>query len=386
MRDAYEAILSYDELTPEEQASLRRQLETSPELGEILVRWQTLQAEARNNLHRVMPDRTMLVLYALDAEGVTLSDEEATWLEETRDALDAAFAAHPALRDVSDQIRAASREFSRLWDEAPAETPGARRDRSPNRRAQNRSTWRKRVVAGVFLLVTAVSVSVLAWRSEHLVVVHTDYGQTEDVIFADGSTIRLLGPSRLSYRKSERSASATRAVTLRGQAFFHVIPGDEAFMVETPTARTSAIGTSFSIQASLAQTQVILASGQVSVASRRWNHPPVTLSPGQTSRIRGLRRPTPPAAVSDMARTLSWSGYLVFHETPLREVARHLSQTYGETVTIEPALENERFTATLAPDSLSIDQAVNLIAIAFNTRAVRNDQAIHLGAPENILP
>ncbi len=389
MRDAYEAILSYDELTPEEQASLRRQLETNPELGELLERWQTLQSDVQDSLHNALPDRTVLVLHALDAEGIVLNEQEARRLSEARASLAAAFTAHPALRDVSDQIQAASREFSQLWDESPAEgaaEPRVRLDRTPSRRSQHRTTVRNRVGVALFLMLGAVAVYALTWRSEHVVIVRTDAGQTEDVVFADGSTIRLHGRSRLSYRRPESPAGATRAVSLRGQAFFHVIPGEEAFTVETPTARTSAIGTSFSIEANLTQTQVILASGQVSVASRRWNHPAVTLSPGETSRIRGLRPPTTPATVPDMTQSLSWSGYLVFHETPLREVAQHLSQTYGETVTIEPALADERFTATLSPDSLSLDQAVNLIAIAFNAQAVRYEQAIHLAAPPPLLP
>ncbi|MEZ4702149.1 MAG: FecR domain-containing protein [Rhodothermales bacterium] len=381
MRDAYEAILHYDELTPEERGALRDELETHPELRTLLTRWQMLGAHVRERLNHDVPDRSLLVLYALEAEGVALSDEESARLHAGMPALRAALEAHPGLEDVTNQIREASRDFSQLWEEVPAAP--ARRDRAPSRRRGVRALWSNRLAGALVILAVVGSLSVYAWRSEHLVVVRTDPGQSEDIVFADGSTIRLHGKSRLSYRRRDDAPAYTRTVSLRGQAFFHIIPGNEAFVVETPAALTRAIGTSFSVEASLAETRVILANGQVSVTSRRWNHPPVTLAPGEMSRIQVLRAPTPPVAVQDMTRTLSWSGYLVFHDTPLRDVASHLSRTYGAEVTVAPSLEEERFTATLSPDSLSIDQTMNLLATAFNGHVDRNGAAFHLatGAP-----
>jgi ferric-dicitrate binding protein FerR (iron transport regulator) len=363
MRDVYEAILYYDEIDADERAALGRQLEAHPELCRLFDRWNGLRMEIRDSFDRRIPDRSILVLQALSEEGIGLEPAEKSRLDGARASLEEAFAAHPGLRDVVDQLRAACREFDQLWNEHWAPVPS---DRAPLSRSATRGRWvRQKMAAAGTVLALSVVLAVIVWRREHVVVVRTEGGETEEVALADGSTVRLDERSRLSYRVLD-GARTVRTVSLRGKAFFHIAPDQHAFEVLTPSARTRAMGTSFGVEADLTETRVILASGQVSVSSRRWGHPPVTLRPGEMSRIQGWRPPSPPATVPDMAGTLSWSGYLVFHDTPLDEVADHLSRTYGTAVIVAPSLAAERFTATLSPDSLTIDQAMALLAVAFD--------------------
>ena len=65
MNDVIDAIIYYDELTTDQQIALRSTLEVDNDLLQLFNRWQRLKRDIRDSLHASLPDRNLLVLYAL---------------------------------------------------------------------------------------------------------------------------------------------------------------------------------------------------------------------------------------------------------------------------------------------------------------------------------
>lgn len=90
-------------------------------------------------------------------------------------------------------------------------------------------------------------------------------GHRQKIALADGSLITLEPHSRLSY--PDHFNGKNREVTLTGEAFFEVDHNPEhPFIVHSPYADVSVLGTSFNVQAyTLGATKVVVATGRVKV-------------------------------------------------------------------------------------------------------------------------
>ena len=120
-----------------------------------------------------------------------------------------------------------------------------------------------------------------------------------------------MGGSSLTYADPAKASTFNRRVTLTGNAFFDIMPDQRSFTVETPTALTTVLGTSFGIQADDNAMEVVLATGSISVASKASPDGLVVLQPGQMSRVTRNGVPTTPAPV-DLASALEWTGLFIF--------------------------------------------------------------------------
>ncbi|MBX2817456.1 MAG: FecR domain-containing protein [Saprospiraceae bacterium] len=80
----------------------------------------------------------------------------------------------------------------------------------------------------------------------------------------DGSIVNLAMGSTLEY---QTTADGVRRSSLEGIGFFTVTPGTEPFIVETPHASITVVGTAFEIRSSSDSTLVRVTEGQVRVAN-----------------------------------------------------------------------------------------------------------------------
>ena len=352
-------LLFFDELSPAEQERARAKLQDDPAWAEALAAWQDVRAVVRSRLEADLPDRKLLVLYALDAEGqshhLTAAEEEA--LEAARPQLEQALADHPALRHVVERIQDERAAFDAAWAEhaegSTAEEVSTasrvRRDRAPQASAAHEAgtRWAFRLGLGTALVVLAVIALFMLPRGPEPVTVAVAEDETlRTVAFADGSTARLAAGTQLTYTPAGEDATFNRTVALQdGRAFFDVATKPTTFVVETPAARTTVLGTRFGVETSTEETSVVLASGQVSVAARGDTTQRVTLAPGQTSRVRLAEAPTAPAAVN-LNESLGWAGLFIFRSTPVSEAAQQLAQHYEVAITVDDALRDEAVTGT----------------------------------------
>jgi ferric-dicitrate binding protein FerR (iron transport regulator) len=387
MDEIYEALLFYDELPPERQQWIREKLDTDDDLAHAFAQWRQVCAHLRKRLEADLPECRILVLFALEEAGRDdlLTADEQQALNEARPRLEHALEAHPALEDVVARIQEEQADFETMWEEhgfdliaSDAEAsdravakPGSRDVRPAERteRAPRRSSareegrrWTRRVFIGA-VVAAVVTLVFLVWPSQPTeTTVQVAEGETTTIDFADGSRVRLVGAAQLSYAPE---AAFDRRVTLeRGRGFFEVQPdpdGRAPFVVTTPTARTTVLGTQFGVEASDESTNVVLAEGRLEVGPADPDDTmAVVLTPGQKSRVDRGGSPSAPESV-DVTQALAWTGLFVFRATPTATIADKLSSHYDVPVTVDAALGDEAVTGTFER-SQSVEEVLGAIA------------------------
>lgn len=397
MEDHYDSLLFDGELSPEQRDALRQQMEDDPELVRAWAGWQQVRARFRNRLQQHLTSRRLLVLYALEQEGygAVLTAEERQLLDASREDIARAIDAIPALEQVVERIQEERADFETTWhrhmggeDEesssSSARDVGADRTaRSPRSRdPQRQRRWGRRL-ALVFLLVGLGALAVLFWPQEpSRTTVAVGDDEQRIVELEDGSTVRLRGAATLTY-SPEALKGDHREVTLEeGRAFFDVasLDGETSFMVETPTATTTVLGTQFGVTTGKDTTAVVLASGRVRVETLdESTEEAVELSPGERSLVQRGHPPTPPAPV-DLTSALDWSGLFVFRSMPLAEIAQRLSMRYDVTITVASELQEERITGTFEREQ-PVGQILKALATTLAAKVQQEGSTYHFVVP-----
>jgi len=361
----FDTLALYDALPAEERDALAAALKEQPALAAAFSRWRSLRAGVRAGLARDLPDRALLVLYALADDADALSDDERRQLDAARPALDAALDKHPGLVAAVRRIRDDRDAFEAAWSETVPETTR----RTPLRRAETRRQpaaedrpalrdtrllrWPARIAAVVAVVAFAGVLTMLALRDAGWETVAG--GQT--VTLADGSTVDLADGARLQLSDDE----TRQARLLGGEALFRIVH-DEAhpFELTTPNAEVTVLGTTFSVQATDVQTEVMLIQGAVSLAPRATPEKAVRLAPGQTSTVLALDAPTAPAPANLAA--IDWTDAVFARGMLAAEVARQLSARFETPVALDAALGAEPVVGEFGADGL--DDALAKLALA----------------------
>ncbi len=353
----------------EETERLKQRLASDPDLRGVVRRWNGLLRLVGRDLSQDVADPRLLVLEGMrrSAGADSLLPEDEAALEGHASALEAALQRHPGMQDVVEDVAHDVSLFDRCWseqlDEASRSTSAeraVRRDRSSVPRARGKATrWVWRVGAVAAMLAFAFIVVFLVGRQSGLETIATGPDEVRIIELADGSQVRLMPDSKLKYHPASEGASLNRYVKLEGDGFFDIAPQREGFTVDLPTAVVVVLGTSFGIQATEDVANVYLATGRLSVASHSARSRPVVLDPGEATAVRRDALPDAPRE-TDLADALSWTGLLVFNETPVSVVAEHLSRVFEIRVIADERLLAETVTGTFdrSQDARSVLDAV----------------------------
>ena len=369
-----------DALPEEDRAALRRALDESPVLAEAFARWTALRAAVRRDLDAALPDRGLLVLYALADEPGLLDAEEQARLDAARPALDAALAQHPALADAVRRLRADRDAFARAWADH-TETTSLRRvqpvlperaaDRTavrpPARMRPVRWAWRGAALFAVTLFVSALAF--VLQRDAGLESVQTAAGETRTIELPDGSTIDL-APASLVMVPEAGADNPRRARLLAGRALFDVAhDADVPFVVETHNAAVTVLGTTFNVAVTDIATDVVLVQGAVTLAPLTQPEVAVRLAPGQASRVLARDAPAVPAP-ADLDAALAWTGRLFVQEEPLGQLAARLQARFGVPVEVAPALAEEAVSGVFEAED-GVEDVLRTLALTLDARLVR---------------
>ncbi len=364
-----------DMVEPEEREALAAALGGAgedPSAQAMIATWAALRRRLGADLRRDLPDPDLLVLYALGDDPSALTPAEEARLITAQPAIEAALEAHPSLGDVVARVHADRAAFERAWagggqepavngtapslSDAVAEQIGQRAmDREPARPAR-RWAWRA---------VTAVAV--VAFAALGVFLVQRDAGfetvqaaeERRELSLPDGSGV-VLGPgARLAF---EAGDDGERRVRLTGEALFDVVPGTEPFVVETPVALATVLGTTFGVRSDDRATEVVLASGAVALTARAAPTAVVTLAPGERSRVVAGRQPEAPVQ-ADVTAALAWTGTWYFQATPLAAIARRLADHYGVAVAAPPSLAGDPVTGAFDV-SRPVEETLQTLALA----------------------
>ena len=188
--------------------------------------------------------------------------------------------------------------------------------------------WSWRIAATVAVVAFVAVLTLVLQRDRSLTTVTVAQGETQLIELADGSTVRLLGGSSLTYADPAKATSFNRRVTLAGRAFFDIAPDQQGFTVEKPPALATVLGTSFGIQ----------------------------------------------------AEALEWTGLFLFRSTPLSDAVARLSRRYGVDIAVSPDLEAEGVSGTFAREQ-SLQQILDALATTLNAAVQGNDADGYTMAP-----
>ena len=393
MNETSDLFLFHEDLTPEQREIILRTLAADPGLREAFARWQRLRLDVRQSLDTHLPDRSLLVLYALEASHgpEMLTPLEQKQLQTARPDLERAFAKHPALADVVRQIREEADDFDTAWNEhvrQPANrsadrlpSPQASPDRTPLRLVRRTTVlrWAGRAAAAIAVVAFTVILLLVLQRDNSLITVETASGEVRLIQLADGSTVRLMGRSKLTFPDPEEETALNRRAQLVGRAFFEISKSERPFTLETPTALTTVLGTSFGVEADGEATEVVLATGKVSLAPNAAPERIVLLEPEEMSRVAQNALPSTPTPV-DLAEALDWTGLLVFHATPLEKIAAMLSERYDTDVAVAPSLEQEPVSGTFE-QSQPLPEILEALSATLGTDVRANPSGGYLLVP-----
>ena len=369
MNKILEAIIYFDELTADEQKALSEMLSERPELLQVFDYWQQLRKELNTSLNASLPERDVLVLYALNQHQESLlSQAEKHTLSESIDSIELALTKHPSLSYVVDNIKNAQSDFLETWDSFTSSSSSSRTKIFSLSPATILRVPAVRIAATFLILALSFYSIFTLWDYVGTETIKVEENGFKTVHFDDGSEVRLVGASELSFSKPILLSSFDRFVKIDGNAYFDIAPSVQPFKVETSTALTEATGTQFSISSTAEHTEVVLANGQVTVSSRNISAPGVTLSPGQVSRVPRNEPPSTPEQLPNITDHLSWTNLLIFHFSPLETVVHHLSSHFDVLIQVSPTLAREPFKATFDPDTLSLDEALETLSFAFNAQ------------------
>lgn len=231
-----------------------------------------------------------------------------------------------------------------------------------HRERRVRRFWSDRRVRGAFALAAAIACFILVsqWFQESgdsgfylgTGEIVTGPSEMSTVRLGDGSVVRLAPESRLLISNKP----GTREVWLDGRAYFAVRHHDAIpFVVRSHAGDAVVLGTRFDIQATPEDLRVIVVEGAVQLNGREAESGGVEVAARQVGRVAGSATPVlEDADDAVIARELGWVGdFLVFEGTPLRDVAREMSEHYGVRVRIlDGALEDETVSGLFVKEEL----------------------------------
>jgi transmembrane sensor len=182
----------------------------------------------------------------------------------------------------------------------------------------------------------------------------------------DASVITLNRNTVLTY--PETFSGKTRAVSLKGEAFFSVAPDKEKpFIISVNGLQVKVVGTSFNIKAAGGQTEVVVETGMVQVIK---NNQVLQLAAGEKALLYDSAASMVKEKTSDKLYSYYRTREFVCENTPLWKLVDVLNEAYGNTISIgNNAIRNLPITTTFYNEPL--DQVLLIIGETLNIKVVK---------------
>lgn len=229
---------------------------------------------------------------------------------------------------------------------------------------------------------TVALLCVMGWfayeslRPEVLQTVST-LAEVRTVRLPDGSEITLNHYSSLTY--PERFRQANREVTLNGEAYFEVAKDAEhPFIVQAEAVKVQVLGTHFNVEAYRNDPEVrtTLLEGSVAVTDQS-NSARIVLRPNESAIYNKEKKSLVREAAAHAPEEIAWRhGKFIFHNLPLQEIVRQLSNSFGVDIRIgKEALRNYKLTASFT-NGESLEQILTLLQQAGQFDYSRNNNQL----------
>jgi ferric-dicitrate binding protein FerR (iron transport regulator) len=235
------------------------------------------------------------------------------------------------------------------------------------------NTW---ALAAALLVVVSMAVTIWWYvgQSSDMLVASTQIGETKSIELADGSQILLSENTRFEYPAEFNSD--TREVKLNGEAFFNIEKNpDQPFIIESPHATTTVLGTSFVVKdfRKNVSTIVTVTSGKVKLQAKN-SDKFILLEKGDQGEFNLEEKRLEKISQPDFNKIAWATQSLNFQNQALSNVLTTLENNFKISFkTQNPQLLNCPFTANFDLQNQNLDQILEAIEKALNLQITTED-------------
>ena len=276
-------------------------------------------------------------------------------------------------------------QLKKIWDQSKALAAGSTVDvnkawerfqnrvgaknESPKILSRNRFSWLK--VAASVILITGLGIAVYYLFNNNSapkeIIAQTSQNVLTDTL-SDGSVVTLNKRSTITY--PAKFKGNTRAVALKGEAFFNVAPDKKKpFIISVNDVQVAVVGTSFNIKSENGNTEVIVETGIVRVTR---SGKTVELIAGEKIVMAATDSIVAKEAVSDKLYNYYRSKEFVCDDTPLWKLVQVVNEAYDAKIIIgRKELNDLRLTTTFYNESL--EKVLEVIHLTFDITIIKKD-------------
>ena len=275
-------------------------------------------------------------------------------------------------------------QFKRIWDQSKALASGSNVDvnkaweRFQNKVAgKNESvkilkssfSWLR--VAASIILIAGLGITLFMLVNKNTepkeMVAQTGQNVLIDTLSV-GSVITLNKRSTVTY--PSKFKGSTRAIALKGEAFFNVAPDKKKpFIISVNDVQVTVVGTSFNIKSENGNTEVVVETGIVRVTRAGKT---VELNAGEKIVMDANDSIASKEAVSDKLYNYYRSKEFVCDETPLWKLVQVLNEAYDANIIIGRKELNDKKITTIFYNE-SLEKILEIIHLTFDITVVKKE-------------
>jgi len=275
-------------------------------------------------------------------------------------------------------------QFKKIWDQSKALASGSNVDVNKAwERFQNR-TSRKHEPAKIlkprfFWLRVAASIILIAGLGITLFMLVNKNTEPKEMVaqtgqnvlvdtLPDGSVITLNKRSTITY--PSKFKGNTRAIALKGEAFFNVAPDKKKpFIISVNDVQVTVVGTSFNIKSENGNTEVVVETGIVQVTKLGKT---IELIAGEKIIISANDSNATKETVSDKLYNYYRTKEFVCDDTPLWKLVQVVNEAYDAKIVIgRKELNDMRLTTTFNNESL--EKVLEVIHLTFDITVIKKE-------------
>ncbi|HEY5772889.1 MAG TPA: FecR domain-containing protein [Chitinophagaceae bacterium] len=244
-------------------------------------------------------------------------------------------------------------------------------DQNETPKIVNRSRFSWMRIAASIILITGLGIAAYfminnSSESKEMVA-QTGQNVLVDTL-SDGSVITLNKRSSITY--PSKFKGDTRAIALKGEAFFNVAPDKKKpFVISVNDVQVTVIGTSFNIKSENGNTEVVVETGIVRVTR---SGKTVELIAGEKIVMSENDSNTTKEKVSDKLYNYYRSKEFVCDDTPLWKLVQVVNEAYDAKIVIgRKELNDMRLTTTFNNESL--EKVLEVIHLTFDITVIKKE-------------
>jgi len=244
----------------------------------------------------------------------------------------------------------------------------ADQNETPKALSRSRFSW-MRIAASIILIVGLGIAAYFMINNKEAKEMVAQTGQNVLVdTLPDGSVITLNKRSTVTYLSKFKGN--TRAIALKGEAFFNVAPDKKKpFIISVNDVQVTVVGTSFNIKTENGNTEVVVETGIVQVTR---SGKTVELIAGEKIVMSANDSNAAKEKVSDKLYNYYRSKEFVCDDTPLWKLVQVVNEAYNVKIIIgRKELNDKTLTTTFYNESL--EQVLEVIRLTFDITVIKKE-------------